>query len=193
MFFQSCDFLVPSMFLGVKNSTESYIQILKISKFSKNRPKVPPLSPYKPYFNPINRPWDLARSIEHEILDGGCLNESFTALIGCSFRPREGPYWSLVLGPWSLVLGPWSLVLVLGLGPWSWSLVLVLGLGPWSLVLGPWSLVLGRWSLVLVLVLGLGPWSLVSFCLKSSKSYISNGVLDHFLAGSWPWIVLHIP
>ena len=85
----------------------------------------------------------------------------------------HGP-WSLVLGlgpwSWSLVLGPRSLVL----GPWSWSLVLVLGLGPWSVVLGPWSL---------VLVLGLGPWSLVSFCLKSSKSYRSNGVLDHFLAG----------
>ena len=25
------------------------------------------------------------------------------------------------------------------------------------------------------------------------ESYISNGVLDHFLAGGWPWIVLHIP
>ena len=33
----------------------------------------------------------------------------------------------------------------------------------------------------------------IYFCLKSSKIYISNGVLDHFLAGGWPWIVLHIP
>ncbi len=52
-------------------------------------------------YNPINRPWDLARSIEHGFFNGGWLNESFTALIGCSFRPGEGPYWSLVLGPWS--------------------------------------------------------------------------------------------
>jgi len=33
----------------------------------------------------------------------------------------------------------------------------------------------------------------ISMDIIHGESYISNGVLDHFLAGGWPWIVLHIP
>ena len=98
---------------------------------------------YKLPLDPINRPWDLSRSIDLVkiyILVDLELHSSYRMLVQARRRSI------LVLGPWSLAL-----------------------------------------------VLGLGPWSLVSFCLKSSKSYRSNGVLDHFLAGGWPWIVLHIP
>ena len=43
--------------------TPSNTKILKIQNV---RPKVGPLTPYKPPFNPINRPWDLSRSIDLE-------------------------------------------------------------------------------------------------------------------------------
>ena len=32
-----------------------------------------------------------------------------------------------------------------------------------------------------------------SYCMFPEESYRSNGALDHFWAGDWPWIVLYIP
>ena len=69
------------------------------------------MTPYKAYFNPINRPRDLSRSIDLVkiyILVDLELHSSYRMLVQARRRSI------LVLGPWSLVLGlgPWSLVFV---------------------------------------------------------------------------------
>ena len=93
----------------------SNIEILKIHKI---RPEVGPLTPYKPPFNPINRPWDLSRSIDLEeiyILVDLELHRAYLRPIhaqGTQGGPpwTHGPLWTHgPYGPWALwTLGPWA-------------------------------------------------------------------------------------
>merc|ERR1711886_8670 len=96
--------------------TPSNMNILKIQNF---RPNVGPLTPYKPPFNPINRPWDLSRSIDLVkiyILVDLELHRTYLGPIypqgtqGTQGGPpwTHGPLWTHgPYGPWALwTLGP---------------------------------------------------------------------------------------
>ena len=65
--FHSCAILVWTMRFSIFHSIYEHIFTTGFRNFQIRYPKVPPLTPYKPLFNHINRPWDLARSIENEI------------------------------------------------------------------------------------------------------------------------------
>ena len=74
-------------------------------------------------------------------------------------------------------------------GPWDpWALWTHGPYGP----MGPYG-PLGLWTLGPLDPPGNPGGPKISMDIIHGESYRSNGVLDHFLAGGWPWIVLHIP
>ena len=99
-----------------------------------------PLDPYKPPFNPINRPWDLSRSIELEkifMIELSRASQRLSDARSCQNNAKiiyfgSGVAWS---GSGLALFDPWisSMDIIHGYYPWIISVDIIRGYYTWKL------------------------------------------------------------
>ena len=102
------------------------------------------MDPYKPPFNPINRPWDLSRSIELEkifMIELSRASQRLSDAQSCQNYAKmqyfgSGVAWS---GSGLALFDPWisSMDIIHGYHPWISSMDIILGYYPWILSMDP--------------------------------------------------------